>query len=453
MISRRMAMRIGMPLVSAGLILGTPAISQVQQTLSVGAGKAAIEIPAGLLPFQGFGVEHDKLMARVLVLDNGSGRLAVAVIDLTSISDDTVTRMKQTINRVAGVDPANILICAGHSFSAPHILPPGRGAADEAQKDAQYKDTVDRAVLQAATAAARGMRPASMGFGVGSANVNVNRNMPTVEGWWLGADDHGSSDKSVAVVRFDDAEHHPLAVLMNYAVQPSIMDQSIVKDGTKAISADLAGAAVRRVEEQYGEPTVSLFLDGAAGDQAPSFKADQYVLDKDGKAKLVDIGEQGYPLIDLLGERLGVETVRVSDGIKTDSRPTKLRVVSGTVQLDAQVRPRELQSLHPSKTYDYKATGKVGAPYSVMQIGDVAIVGVQVELSSVTGTYIKQHSPFKKTIVVTMVNGSAKYLPEAESYRKITYESMNSSYGPGSAEILSKKILQTLASLSGNSAK
>ena len=33
------------------------------------------------------------------------------------------------------------------------------------------------------------------------------------------------------------------------------------------VTADLAGAAMRHVEEQYGEETVAVFLIGAAGDQ------------------------------------------------------------------------------------------------------------------------------------------------------------------------------------------
>jgi neutral ceramidase len=69
------------------------------------------------------------------------------------------------------------------------------------------------------------------------------------------------------------------------------------------------------------------------------------------------------------------------------------------------------------------------------------LVGVQVELSSETGRQIKLRSPFKHTIVATMVDGAAKYMPDAASYEKITYESMNSSYARGSAEALSDEIV------------
>jgi hypothetical protein len=170
-------------------------------------------------------------------------------------------------------------------------------------------------------------------------------------------------------------------------------------------------------------------------------------LDQKGRLKMIDLGERAYPLIDLLGERLGVEAVRVSQALPAGRSGVILKAISGSVDLDAQERPKTLSQIRPSKAYDYKINGKRPAPYFVMQIGDTALVGVQVELSAVTGQAIKQRSPFRNTIVVTMVNGAAKYLPDAASYKRVTYPSMNSSYGPGGAEILQGKILETLNAL------
>jgi hypothetical protein len=291
-----------------------------------------------------------------------------------------------------------------------------------------------------------------MAFGTGAADVSVNRNMLTADGWWLGADDQGPSDKSVAVVKFEGAGGRPIAVLLNYAVQSAIMDQSPM--GAKAVTADLGGAAVQHVERQYGGDTVALFLVGAAGDQVPTLKAWYNTPDKDGKTKTVDIGDKALPLIDLLGERLGVETVRVSQGLHgATPAPAVLSVTSGSVSLDAQERPRSLGQIHATRDYKYNISGKVQAPYYIVRIGDVALVGVQVELSAETGRYIKAHSPFKNTVVVTMVNGAAKYLPDAGSYKRITYESMNSSYGPGSAEIMADRILQDLKGMKAGKPK
>ena len=52
-----------------------------------------------------------------------------------------------------------------------------------------------------------------------------------------------------------------------------------------------------------------------------------------------------------------------------------------------------------------------------------------------------------------MVNGAARYMPDADSYKKITYEAMNSSYRHGSAEIFAGSILDTLETMQGAAAR
>jgi neutral ceramidase len=462
MTAYRFIRKIGAPLSVCALACGVAASAMAQAPggLTAGAGKATIDIPAAALPnAEGFAVEHDKLAARVLVLDNGQARVALAVIDQTSIFEGALNQMKQDIARIDGVDPANVWVVASHTFSAPHMggARPAENPTPEQQAEARkaslYATAVQAAVTRAAEQA-KTLRPAGLGFGRGASSVNVNRNILAADGWWLGADDVGPSDKSVGVLKIEDAQHKPIAVLVNYAVQSSIMDHSIVAEGgQKAITADLGGAAVRHVESQYRDGAVAMFLVGAAGDQAPAYAAIRNVMDKDGKQRAVDLGAAAYPLIDLLGERLGAEAVRVAQATNTGQGAIALKVVSGKVSLDAQQRPRSLGDLHPSKAYVYNLNGKADAPYFVMQIGDVAVVGVQVELSSSTGLEIKRRSPFKNTIVVTMVNGAAKYLPDAESYKRFTYEAMNSSYGPGGAEVLRDSILQTLDALRKGGAK
>jgi hypothetical protein len=73
-------------------------------------------------------------------------------------------------------------------------------------------------------------------------------------------------------------------------------------------------------------------------------------------------------------------------------------------------------------------------------VGDIGIIGVQVELSSQTGVALRERSGFAHTLVATMVNGAAKYLPDAGSYERITYEAMSSPYAKGSAEALLKAL-------------
>jgi neutral ceramidase len=63
---------------------------------------------------------------------------------------------------------------------------------------------------------------------------------------------------------------------------------------------------------------------------------------------------------------------------------------------------------------------KVAVPVVLIRLGDIALVGVQPELAAGIGVQIKAGSPFAGTMVATMVDGSAKYMPDAQSYDRFT---------------------------------
>jgi hypothetical protein len=426
--------------------------------LRAGAGRADIAVLPTMLPLQDFDYVRDPIQVRVTLLDNGKTRIALVVLDLTAIMGPHIDSLKRSIGEVTQVDPANVWVVASHTFSSPHAPVPGQQGPfngrtpEEAVKATAYRAAVDDAAVRAARQAVGSLRNAEVGFGTTRSFINVNRNIETAEGWWQGNNDELDSDRTVGVLRIDDIEHKPIAVLMNYAVQPSVMARAKI-GGKTPITADIAGAAVRYVEGQYGGDTVSTFLVGAAGDQGPAYAARRQVPDKDGKIIQGDVSDQASVLIDLQGERLGSAVVKASQRIVTRSQPVPLGVINATVEVQAQDRPKELYQIKPSRTYQYNVTGKAQAPFTVMRIGDVALVGVQVELASAVGEYIKAHSPFRNTMVVTMVNGGAKYLPSAEAYKLIQYQAMNASYAAGSAEILAKAILAKLNTLSRQPAK
>jgi hypothetical protein len=433
-------------------ILASPIPAEAR--LLGGAGREAIAIPPSTLPLDGFTRLRDPLQARVVLLDDGKARAAIAVIDQTSIFEDLVSSLQTIIRRETATDPGNVLVIASHTFSAPHAfapdhLPPGMAMPpDDQKRAAAYQAAVIEAARKAAAEAAGSLTPVRALVSLGTSRVNVNRNRLSAQGWWLGADEGGYADGSVEVLSLEANDHRPVATLVNYAVQSSVMDHSIGTDGGKGVTADLAGATVRQIEA-LRPGTVALFLTGAAGDQMPAYTARRNVYDAAGNYRTVDIGDLGYSLADLQGERLGDAVLATSPRLARDGANETLRVTRGSVSLDAQERPKDLQQIKPSRTYHYVTGGKVQAPFVVVTIGDVAIVGVQAELSAITGATIRAHSPFSHTMVVTMVNGAAKYMPDAAAYRDITYEAMNSSFAPGSADIFAAGIERALAAMHG----
>lgn len=78
-----------------------PVLKEQEPVLKAGAGRAVIDIPSALLPLDGFTTVHDDLYVRILLLENGSRRVALAVLDLTSISAEAIAAMRTTIAKAS----------------------------------------------------------------------------------------------------------------------------------------------------------------------------------------------------------------------------------------------------------------------------------------------------------------------------------------------------------------
>lgn len=420
--------------------------------LKVGAGRAVLDIPQSLFPIEGYSGIHDDLLARTLLLDNGINRIGIIVVDLTSISPNLSDHLRRIVSSEGEVKFENIFFCAGHTYSAPHprrqenkyeenIISYNQNLED---KDSVFLEVLKSTVISSVRQAKEHMQPGRMGFGTGKCNVNVNRDMLTSQGWWKCNNFEGLSDKTVSVIKFETLAGKPIAFIINYAVLSSVMSDSIPSDGKKLISSDLGGYTARYVEQQYGDEVVALWTVGAAGDQVPLFKSNRYILDKEGNCSRIDIHELGYALIELQGERLGYEVVRVAENIRNCKADVAITTINKTVTCPGQEINRNSGEIQPCKEYEYRKTGPKGAPFIIMILDNIALIGVQVEFVCKTSLQIKQASPFNNTVIMTMVNGAAKYMADAESYDRITYESMNSIYYKGSAEIVRDEIISTL---------
>ncbi|MRW91465.1 hypothetical protein GJ699_15845 [Duganella sp. FT80W] len=411
--------------------------------LRAGAGRAEVVFAPTLYPMEGFVAQHDALAARVLLLDSAGVRTAIAVIDITSMSAALVAGMKAVVAREAALATEQVLICASHTFSAPHVFAPGDSlaGADVAHNDAILQ-CYTSALSQAAAQAHATLQTATLGYGEGSSRVGVNRDVPTPAGWWLGANDDGYSDPTIGVVRIDGQSGAPLAILLNAAVQPSIMDGSQRSAGGKLITADLAGAAARHIEQHYAG-AVAMFLIGAAGDQAPLMQANRHVVRDDGSVTRVDAHEAGFLLVDQLGEKLGSAAARVAAGIKPAQAPT-VTLRRDSVQLDARVYISHTPPAGPVASIEYQPAGQTTLPFVLLQLGGLALVGVQPELSASIGAQIRAASPYRQTLVATMVDGAAKYLPERQAYQRTTYEARSSPFAPGAAEAAATAIVAGL---------
>lgn len=432
-------------MLSAGI--AQPCLAGNGAAFRAGAGKATVSFEGLRWPVDGFTGLHDAPQVRVLLMEQEGARYAIVVMDLTSIDDALVTAAKSELTALAGVPAEHCRVCASHTFSVPHVfpashLPDGTDAAQNSLLLTRYT----RALQTAAGMAAGRLQPARTGAGSGESHISVNRDQHYPDGWWLGVDRDGYSDPGLGVLRIDDLAGKPLAVVFNYSVQPSVTEGAVSGNNGLQISSDLAGATSRYIEQHTGNDTVALFLVGAAGDQAPVDKAVRENVLPGGQVTRQVNSDSAWRLLSQLSQRLGADTVALLQSIRT-REPAGLRVHRQTLQLPGLNYSPQHGPVGPVTRYNYPAGSQTALPVSYMVLGDLVWIGLQPELSARTGAEIRRQSPFRVTLISTLVDGGDKYLPDALSYDRMTYEARSSFYARGGAELASQAIIKTLYQL------
>jgi neutral ceramidase len=387
--------------------------------LYVGAGKAVIELPKEDFPIKQYTGIHDELHVRVTIIQNDI-RVALVSIEITSLPQEAIREFKKNVSEAANIAPEHVWICATHTFSAPHL-------------NDSLQCSITAALTKAVSAATLTLAPAKVGVTKGKCSININRNVQTERGWWLGRNEEGPSVKDVHIVAFHRQDRDEvIAILFNYDIQSSVMDGSFSSQGGKLVSGDLSGEASRYIEREYPGNVVASFFVGCAGDQSPLFKA---------CADEKDIHEDGFVLVEQSGQYLGKIVVEQAMIITEYQNDAKVSIWNTIVRCPEQEMLRGTKDIRPELQYSFNLTGGyVDISIEAIQIGTVLLVGTQPELNSGYGAALKSCSSYQNIVLITMVNGGAKYLPEEEDYERITYTAMNTQLGRGASEVFQRGI-------------
>jgi hypothetical protein len=374
------------------------------------AADAALPMSGYAGRIEGFKAIHDPLHVRAIVVDDGTNAAALLAVELIGLSSDFWQKAVARLTEATGIPSENILLAGVHTHAAPAIGTYGeRAGPDVATRRAAYVEKVQEALVAAVRQAKASLQPARIGFGTGQAKVNMNRRAPNGEGgWMLGLNPDGVSDKTVAVLRFDDLAGKPFAIFSNYAVHGTVLGQ-----GNLQISADLPGATSREVEKHYGEKVVSPWTSAAAGDQDPIYR----------------VGTD-FRNVTALGSILGQEVIRVAEGIQTSPR-ARIRALQRVVTCPGK---RTVQPPGRNREYKIEDADPVPIRLSLLVINDIAIAGISGEVLTNISLRLKRESPFNRTLVVTHCNGSSGYLPDDAAYDQVSYEITTTRVKRGCAE-------------------
>lgn len=436
-------------------------------TMKAGVGRADIVFTDEMFPNLGenYTHVHDNPTVQVLLLEAGE-KFIIAAFSLVSVCYPQKVRTE--IAKIAGVDEDHVIVHGKHVLSTPHIG--GRGgkeptaadmiergkhmahvtlAAEEAEQYCKRDSLLAGAVLEAAKKAAElaseNVQPAKIGFGLGYSETNVNRVVYTNKGWWQGNNSDGVTDRTVPVIRFDNMDDEPIAILFNCNTAPGVLENSFLSDGRRPVSGDIAGAAEHFIDGQYGKKAVSIYTTGATGDQWQALRALFESIDRCGSQTVTDLHEEGFLFVDILGKRLGQQVVKTAEDIKT-------AVFPGAIHLDFFKHSYPAQKVTVSEnagaTTECKfiPNGEADAGYAIMQIGDIAIIFIGVEIGVRSYAEIKSQSPFAHTFVIEFSNVGAGggYMVERDLYEKMAYQSRKSRYAAGTAELFCDDIIKSL---------
>jgi len=407
------------------------------KALRVGAAKVDVTPAQADLPKNYDGI-LDHIYSRAIVIDNGTASAALISVDAGGVPDPIWQAVSKQLEADLGILAKNVLLSATHSHSVPN-QPPG----PYIQK-----------IVESVRMAKQRLAPARIGYGTGVSYINVNRNIidPKTRRWWEGPNYEGPSDKTVAVIKFESLSGEPLAVYFNYAMH------GVAAGQLDLVSGDAPGTTSKYIEDSFDGKIVALWSSGAAGDQNPIYFQQTYDLReiriKDYAKRGIDIsnsmpsGGQGLnkkdptviklmnqqkQMILSMGQFLGEEVMHV---MREMERPDSNIRVDGrfkTVSCPGRERTNEGRAGFPG---EYKPAGPVDIRLGLLRLGDIMIGAVNAEVFNPIAQRLKKESPYARTMMATLTNGSARsgYIPHDAGFGMYTFEVLSSRLQPGCAE-------------------
>jgi neutral ceramidase len=371
------------------------------QTFRAGFAKQDIT-PTKPTPMWGYGARQaalstgvrDPLYAKALVIDVGSEKLALVGLDLgRAPREDMLIRIREAIRQSCGIGMS--LIVGSHTHHGPVIElldepGKGRGAFDNA---VAYATELEQKIILAIEQAAADLRPAKIGWGAKPVDLNRNRHSKI---------EPKPVDRELGVIRLDGLDGNPIAVIVNFAAHPTMLEVSDLR-----FSAEWPGQMMNAVEAQLGAPC--LFLQGALGD-----------LSVQKTEEIRDIETYGQALAEHVIEVASALETRIADRPRLQMREeefefsTRMPIGNPLAQL---LFSRWFFPELVAATMDEDLRNNTIRPRLTVVLinGELALVGGSGEWFSQHSVRLKERARDVRTFVLSCCNGHHMYFPTIEA--------------------------------------
>jgi len=425
---------------------------------------------------------YEPLMATAIVFRDGPTTVVVIAADVVGLTTEMADRIRQRVGELVGCDPVAVLLNSSHSHAAPWpgaTIKLGGEFDGWTQTELRYWESIPDRYASVALEAAGRLAPARVAGGVGEVRgIAVNRRERTADGRTiLGWNRDGVRDDAVVAIRVD-GEDGPLldmdaiATIVSFACHPVVIGPDVEGAGP-----DFVGSLRARLSHLLRPGSVTLFLQGAAGDALPveSFRDD----------------EDALVAADVFGERVAIEAAhaladadpwvveidrsdwgsvtpislyrrRLADEQPAQPLRTARRIVSlpllglpAIADLERELEERRadlaarqdrgetrvttnpvryhiawLELMLQQEADGGRATAIDGEVWAA-RIGECAIVGAPGEIFGAIGTAVRRASPAPITIFAGYSQGSLGYVATPDEYPFGGYEPAVSHRGYG----------------------
>ncbi|MCC7496584.1 MAG: neutral/alkaline non-lysosomal ceramidase N-terminal domain-containing protein [Bryobacterales bacterium] len=390
---------------------------------------------------------HDELYARTVVLEGGTGALALVSVDVLALGAEFVSDVRRRIHARTGIEPERVLVAATHTHSGPVTI---RTFFNENESpDAIYMERLAAAIEQCAAIAWQERFSARLAVGA-----------CTVEG--AGFNRCGPArvvDREAAIVRVDDAAGHIRGVVMQYGCHPTVLGFENLQ-----ITADFPGAAIAAIEASLGPGCQAVFFNGAQGNVSVNHAS--------------ELNAIGVPTPDRTFERAAGIGNRLANAVLgalphlVPEEITPIRVMMWPLELEGrrygvapaeeleQARRRVAAStggedlLRRAKADELYAGihcanarmiaglgGRIPFPLQAVRIGDAIFLGAPGEVFTETGLALK-HQVDPRLFVIGLANGYYGYVPTDQAFTEEGYEASVACCAPGSAQRVIEAVRQ-----------
>jgi len=388
---------------------------------------------------------HDELHARCLVLDDGSARLAIVLVDNCMIPRGVLDKAKRLVEADCGLPVSHMLMAATHSHSAPTTTHLFQSSPNE-----EYLPFLVQRIADGVRRAVNHLEPARIAWGSGSLPGEVFNRRWHMQPEGLAEDplgnrrdavkmnpprasEHlirpvGPTDPEVSFVAVESLDGRPIALLANYSLH------YVGGVGGGHVSGDYFAVFADRIQElleadRLEPPFVGIMSNGTSADinninfrepgrsQAPY---EQMTHVGRAAAEVVHAAYAGLTWRDWVPLDAAVKELEL--GVR---RPQEAEVASAREIVAAVEGPvlRTLPEIYAGETLalsEYPET--VPLVVQALRIGDLSITAIPCEVFVEIGLHLKAESPFPDTFTIELANGCNGYLPTPAQHELGGYE-------------------------------